>query len=193
MRVNVSKTATTSQFSLFIYIFFGRRHELLHQLLHMRGPPLVLSRVLPGVFLHSRVTTPLQSDWSLSCHHVLVLCELMREQQQQRAFYLKYTPAVRWRWGILCTFSYYCSFIPVSIKSNHLAENGILLGSHRSRGSASRFFTFLIYIFGGGMNCFISYGIRVDNLWFACVYFWGIPPLQSDWSLSRDHVLCELK
>ena len=44
---------------------------------------------------------------------------------------------------------------------------------------------------GGGMNC-VSCDICVYHLWFVlCVFFflWGIPPLQSDWSLSCDHGL----
>ena len=37
------------------------------------------------------------------------------------------------------------------------------------------------------MNC-VSYDIGVYHFWF--VFFpWGIPPLQSDWSLSCDRGL----
>ena len=39
------------------------------------------------------------------------------------------------------------------------------------------------------MNC-VSCDICVCHLWFVCVFFpWGIPQLQSDWSLSCDHGL----
>ena len=37
------------------------------------------------------------------------------------------------------------------------------------------------------MNC-VSYDICVYNLWFV-FFTWGIPPLQSDWSLSCVHGL----
>ena len=39
------------------------------------------------------------------------------------------------------------------------------------------------------MNC-VSCDICVHHLWFVSVFFpWGIPQLQSDWSLSCDHGL----
>ena len=39
------------------------------------------------------------------------------------------------------------------------------------------------------MNC-VSYDICVYHFWFClCFFSWGIPPLQSDWSLSCDHEL----
>ena len=41
---------------------------------------------------------------------------------------------------------------------------------------------------GAGMNC-VSCDICVDHLRFVCVFPWGIPQLQSDWSLSCDHGL----
>ena len=44
-----------------------------------------------------------------------------------------------------------------------------------------------LYISGGGMNC-VSYDMCVYH--FCFVFFpWGIPPLQSDWSLSCNHGL----
>ena len=44
----------------------------------------------------------------------------------------------------------------------------------------------LLYVSGGGMNC-VSCDICVYHLRF--VFFpWGIPQLQSDWSLSGDNV-----
>ena len=36
---------------------------------------------------------------------------------------------------------------------------------------------------------FVSLDICVYHLWFVCVFSWGIPHLQSDWSLSYDHGL----
>ena len=36
------------------------------------------------------------------------------------------------------------------------------------------------------MNC-VSCDICVYHLRFVCVFPWGIPQLQSDWSLSCDH------
>ena len=38
------------------------------------------------------------------------------------------------------------------------------------------------------MNC-VSCDICVYHLWFVCVFPWGIPQLQSDWSLFCDHGL----
>ena len=38
------------------------------------------------------------------------------------------------------------------------------------------------------MNC-VSCDICVYHLWFVCVFPWGIPQLQSDWSLPCDHGL----
>ena len=47
----------------------------------------------------------------------------------------------------------------------------------------------LLYFSGGGMDC-VSYNISVYHFWLVCVCFpCGIPPLQSDWSLSCDHGL----
>ena len=48
-------------------------------------------------------------------------------------------------------------------------------------------FTFIYYVSGGGMNC-VSCDICVPP-WVVCVFPWGIPLLQSDWSLSCDHGL----
>ena len=42
---------------------------------------------------------------------------------------------------------------------------------------------------GGGMNCVICGDICVYHLRFVFVFLWGIPQLQSDWSLSCDHGL----
>ena len=44
------------------------------------------------------------------------------------------------------------------------------------------------FFYSGGMNC-VSYDICVYHLWFVCVFPWGIPQLQSDWSLPCDHGL----
>ena len=46
-----------------------------------------------------------------------------------------------------------------------------------------------LYFSGGGINC-ISYD-RCVYRYSSCLCFfpWGIPPLQSDWSLSCDHGL----
>ena len=51
---------------------------------------------------------------------------------------------------------------------------------------------FHVYVFGGCTTCF-SYGIYGISFglfyFFAGVFFHGILPLQSDWSLSCDHGL----
>ena len=44
-----------------------------------------------------------------------------------------------------------------------------------------------LYFSGGGMIC-VSYDICVYHFWFVS-FSWGIPPLQSSWSLSYDHEL----
>ena len=36
---------------------------------------------------------------------------------------------------------------------------------------------------------YVSYDICVYHFWFVFVFSWGIPPLQSDWSLSCDNGL----
>ena len=38
------------------------------------------------------------------------------------------------------------------------------------------------------MDC-VSRDISLYHLWFVCAFPWGIPQLQSDWSLSCDHGL----
>ena len=46
----------------------------------------------------------------------------------------------------------------------------------------------LAHFSGGGMNCVSCDHMRVPP-WVVCVFPWGIPQLQSDWSLSCDHGL----
>ena len=46
----------------------------------------------------------------------------------------------------------------------------------------------LLYVSGGGMNC-VSCDICVYHLGLCVCFPWGIPQLQSDWSLSCDHGL----
>ena len=47
----------------------------------------------------------------------------------------------------------------------------------------------VLYVFAGGMNC-VSYDICVHTTLGLFVFFpWGIPQLQSDWSLSCDNGL----
>ena len=41
---------------------------------------------------------------------------------------------------------------------------------------------------GGSLN-FVSCDMCVYHLWFVCVFPWGIPRPQSEWSLSFDHGL----
>ena len=46
----------------------------------------------------------------------------------------------------------------------------------------------LLYVSGGGMNC-VSCDICLYHLGLCVCFPWGIPQLQSDWSLSCDHGL----
>ena len=46
----------------------------------------------------------------------------------------------------------------------------------------------LLYVSGGGMNC-VSCDICVYHLGLCVCFPWGIPQLQTDWSLSYDHGL----